>query len=640
MNPPIAPVPAAPEPHKPVVPPQPMSMKKLVLFIVVGLLFIGGITLAAWEEGRVGLFSSFGLKGYKRREADALMVASRGKKPDFKEAFRLYQIDAEKGDGESLRKIGEMYRDGKGVPQSDIKARESWIKAAAPGDIETLIWLADKYRAGDGRALPVNYPEGVRLLRRAASQGDAAAQAKLARQLLAYVSEHPMKLDFDEVLSSRQRDELRSLPKIKELLEYDDVKIAKMTSGELNDKVDAAIAELSETVREKFNWEAYFWLSLSAASSDDPDLRATRDNVAKKLNEKTIERVQGLVAKWSESGAPGNLESPFALDEGPVLDAPADSKQTLSSILEKIRSRASTLPVAQPEPAKPAAPKPAGSAAAPAPAPAVPQKQTSVSSVIAAMPVQSVDPGKTQKFVEAINGAQLAMAVRRNVLINGKHNATYGILAGSYTLAVLELKLCEARFKAIRADSKLVHPSALAYADRLAQLAAGRIAYFNGLIQAAQGVDKGTLTADAFRQQFADYEAWSKREIVGLDAVEAIMTKRLGDDLSIAVPDRNQLYADALKAHEQDVLAKLSAKSNSDIYGMLVAGSWRYGSWTFEFGELRESRLGRPAVLEGEISAPYSVSVVGSATKRNEVFNLTLYFTVSPGGTLRLIGIR
>jgi len=109
-----------------------MSIKKLVLFIVVGLLFIGGITLAAWEEGRVGLFSGFGLKGYKRREADGLMVASKGKKPDFKEAFRLYQLDADKGDGVALRKIGEMYRDGRGVPQSDSKARESWVKAAAP----------------------------------------------------------------------------------------------------------------------------------------------------------------------------------------------------------------------------------------------------------------------------------------------------------------------------------------------------------------------------------------------------------------------------------------------------------------------------------------------------------------------------
>jgi hypothetical protein len=164
--------------------------------------------------------------------------------------------------------------------------------------------------------------------------------------------------------------------------------------------------------------------------------------------------------------------------------------------------------------------------------------------------------------------------------------------------------------------------------------------YFNALQQAAQAVDKGTMTTDSFKRQFADYEAWSTREIVGLDASEAIMTKRLGDELSMVVPDRNQLYAAALQAHENEVRTKLATKSGSDVYGMLVAGGWRYGSWTFEFGEYRESRLGKPEIVEGEISVPYSVSVVGRVTERNEVFNLTLYFTVSPNGSLRLIGIR
>lgn len=642
MNPPIAPVPVPPEPAKPVVPPQPMSVKKLVLFIVVGLLFIGGITLAAWEEGRVGLFSSFGLKGYKRREADALMVASKGKKPDYKEAFRLYQIDAEKGDGEALRKIGEMYRDGKGVPQSYDKARESWIKAAAPGDIGTLLWLADKYRTGDGRALQVSHPEAVRLLRRAASQGDDAAQAKLARQLLTYVGEYQMKLDFDEVLSARQKEELLSLPKIAELLKINsDGTLEKMTSGQLNEKVAAAIAELSEAIREKFNWEAYFWLSLSAASNDDADLRATREGVGAKLKDKTLERVQGLVGKWRQSDAPGNAESPFTLDEGPVLDAPAVNKQTLSALLQQIAAKAATLPEAQPEPAKPAAPKPAGSAAAPIPAPAsLPQKPASVSSVIAAMPVQSVDPEKTKKFIEAMYDAQLGMAVRRNVLVNGKHNATYGTLANSYAAAVVELRVCEAKLKSLRTDSKLVHPDVLAYADRMGQLAAGRIAYFAGLQQAALLVSQDSSKTQDFQRQFSDYEAWSARQLVGLDAAESIMVKRLGDELSISVPDRNQLYSRAASMHESAVLRQLKGKTGSDMYAMLVDEKWYAGGWRFEFGELRESRVGSPVASEGEVSVPVSLAVVGSKTFQSRTFDFTFYFTVNSKGALRLIGVK
>ena len=642
MNPPIAPVPVPPEPAKPVVPPQPMSIKKLVLFIVVGLLFIGGITLTAWEEGRVGLFSSFGLKGYKRREADGLMVASKGKKPDFKEAFRLYQLDADKGDGVALRKIGEMYRDGRGVPQSDSKARESWVKAAAPGDIETLLWLADKYRAGDGRALPVNHPEGIRLLRRAASQGDAAAQAKLARQLLTYVGEYQMKLDFDEVLSARQREELLSLPKIAELLKSNsDGSLEKMTSGQLGEKVAAAIAELSEALREKFNWEAYFWLSLSTASNDDADLRGTRDGVASKLKDKTIERVQGLVAKWSESGAPGNLESPFTLDEGPVLDAPAINKQTLSALLQEISAKAAKLPESLPEPTKPAAPKPAGSASAPASA--APQKPASVSSVIAAMPVVSVDPEKTKKYVQAMYDAQLGMAVRRNVLFGGKHNingqsVNFAIMPQSCLSVINEFKACGAKLKSLRDDSKLVHPDVLAYSDRLGQLLTGRATYFSGLLQAASAALQNPLLASSFDQKVKDYFAWDARERIALDATEAVMIKRLGDELSIALPDRNQLYTEGLRSHERTVLDQLKAKSSSDIYAMIVDGKWKLGDWTFEFGELRESRLGRPVASEGEVRVPYSLSAV-DRNGVSRIFNLNLYFTVNPQGVLRLIGI-
>ena len=649
MNPPIAPVPAAPEPPKPVVPPQPMSVKKLVLFVIAGLLFIGGITLAAWEEGRVGLFSSFGLKGYKRREADALMVASKGKKPDFKEAFRLYQIDAEKGDGESLRKIGEMYRDGKGVPQSDVKARESWIKAAAPGDVETLIWLADKYRTGDGRALPVSHPEVIRLLRRAASQGDAAAQAKLARQLLTYVGEYQMKLDFDEVLSGRQREELLSLPKIAELLKDNaDAKIEKMTSGQLNEKVAAAIAELSEAIREKFNWESYFWLSLSAASSDDPDLRATRDAVASKLKEKTIERVQGLVAKWSESGAPGNLESPFTLDEGPMLDAPAVNKQTLSALLQQIAAKAAALPESQPEPAKPAPAKPTGSAVAPvpapAPAPSAPQKQPSASAVIAAMPVQSVDPAETKKYVDAMYDAQVTMALRRNVLIAGPQNRlngsiNYPQLSVNYEKAGLEINHCSTVLSGIRKSARLVHPDVLAYSDRLGQFLRGRASFVRQLQLRCKEAANGTAYESAAQQTMNDFSQFEQKELAILNAMEAMMVKRIGDELSIAAPERGVLYAQKASEHTKRVVGLIGRQDNSAIYSMLVGGT--FDGWDFEFGEMREAARGSLSVSEeGIVSMPFSVSVVGNQTRSQRVVKMTLFFTVNYAGQLKTTGAQ
>lgn len=644
MNPPIAPVPVPPEPAKPVVPPQPLSLKKLVLFIVVGLLFIGGITLAAWEEGRVGLFSGFGLKGYKRREADGLMVASKGKKPDFKEAFRLYQIDAEKGDGEALRKIGEMYRDGKGVPQSYDKARDSWIKAAAPGDVGTLLWLADKYRSGDGRALQVSHPEAIRLLRRAASQGDDAAQAKLARQLLTYVGEYQMKLDFDEVLSARQKEELLSLPKIAELLKDNaDGKIEKMTSGQLGEKVAAAIAELSEALREKFNWEAYFWLSLSSSNSDDADLRATREGVGAKLKDKTLERVQGLVGKWSQSDAPGNAESPFTLDEGPILDAPAINKQTLSALLQEISAKAAKLPESLPEPSKPSAPKkPAGSASAPA-SPA-PQKPASVSSVIAAMPVVSVDPEKTKKYVDAMYDAQVTMALRRNILIAGPQNRVNGSinypqLSVNYEKAGLEINHCSTVLSGIRKSAKLVHPDVLSYSDRLGQFLRGRASFVSQLQLRCKEAANGTAYESAAQQTMNDFSRFEQKELAILNAMEAMMVKRIGDELSIAAPERTALYVQKTAEHTKAVVSLLGQTDNSALYSMLIGGS--FDGWNFEFGEMREAARGRISVSdEGTVSLPLQVSVVGRASRQQRVLNMTIYFTVNYAGQLRPMGVH
>jgi hypothetical protein len=117
-----------------------------------------------------------------------------------------------------------------------------------------------------------------------------------------------------------------------------------------------------------------------------------------------------------------------------------------------------------------------------------------------------------------------------------------------------------------------------------------------------------------------------------------MMTKRLGDELSIAVPDRNQLYTETLRAHERAVLDQLKSKSSSDIYAMIVDGKWKLGDWTFEFGELRESRVSRPIASEGIVRVPYSLSAV-DRNGVSRIFELNLYFTVTSKGTLRLIGM-
>jgi hypothetical protein len=631
MNPPIAPVPVPPPPAKPVVPPQPMSAKKIMLFLLICLSVIAGITLAAWEEGRVGLFSSFGVKGYKRREA---AILEKGKKSDNKELFRLYQIDAEKGDAEALVKIGEMYRDGKGVPQSYDKARKSWEAAAAPGEVGTLLWLAKKYRVGDGRALPIDHPESLRLLRRAASQNDAEAQAELAQQLLAYAQEYQMKLGFDEVLSARQQSELLTIPKIAELVNMSDDAIKKMTREQLVERVAAAYAELSNALREKFIWETYFWLSLSA--SHNSNAAARRDDVSSRIKDnKTIERIQGLVAKWSEADAPGSEESPFALDEAPVIDTPVVSKQTLYARLEKLEALAATLPESQPAPSSA---KPAGSAAAPS----VPQKPATASSVIAALPVVSVDAAATKKYVDAMYDAQVTMALRRNILIAGPQNRdgngiNYAQLSVNYEKAGLEINHCSMILTGLRKDAKLVHSDVLAYSDRLGHFLRARASFVRQLHLLCKEAANGTAYEAAALKTMDDFSKFEDKELATLNAMEAIMVRRIGDELSVVAPERAALYAQKAAEHSRAVVSLLGQQDNSSLYSMLIGGT--YDGWHFEFGEFREASRGQVSITnEGVVSMPFQVSVVGSVSRRQRIINMTLYFTMNYAGQLKTTG--
>lgn len=622
MNTPITPVPAPPEPPKPVVPPEPISGKKIALYLVIGLFAIVGITLAAWEEGRVNLGAGLGFKGYKRRQADRAATNSNGHKPNYVEAFRLYQLDAEKGDGEALRKIGEMYRDGRGVPQSDAKARDSWNKAAASGDVATLIWLSEKYRVGDGRAMPVNHPESLRLLRRAGSQGDALAQGKLARQLLAYVAEYRMKLEFDEVLSARQKEELLALPKVRELLKANaDGSLEKQTKGKLQGMAAEAGNEVGETLREKFQWEAYFWLSLAAASNDEAELRALRDGVASKLKDKQVERVQGLVAKWSRADAPGIADSPFVMDEGPVVEVPDAPKQSLSALLEEISDKARKKkeePVAAPVPppghtetvsVAPARPLPA-TGARPITNAAEANAKPAYSQVAWTANDESIV--ETKAYVSAMYEAQLDMAVRRNILLSFGNGVTFDRAAKNYGMAGFEVYVCYKKLENLRKTAKMVHPAVLDYSDALAKLLAVRSELLRKVQLKASEIARGQAL-DGEYPPLRDADAsFVKSEYPKVDALEAFMVKRLGSDCSFAPPERAAAYAVAVRNHTIDVERAVSATTDADLYKLMVGIN--LNGWVLGPGELVSSRRGNVTIENDRVKVPMSLTVRHAGT--------------------------
>jgi len=83
----------------------------------------------------------------------------------------------EQGDAVAQSNLGNMYRDGYGVPEDDAEAVRWWRLAAEQGNAYAQANLGFVY--GEGRGVPQDYAEAVRWSRLAAEQGNARGQTNL-----------------------------------------------------------------------------------------------------------------------------------------------------------------------------------------------------------------------------------------------------------------------------------------------------------------------------------------------------------------------------------------------------------------------------------------------------------------------------
>jgi TPR repeat protein len=95
---------------------------------------------------------------------------------DYKTAMRIFGLLAERGNYLAQAKLGDMYRDGEGVPQNYAEAAK-WYRKAAEYDVYAQTSLGFMYALGEG--VPQNYGEAAEWFLKAAMQGDAFAQARL-----------------------------------------------------------------------------------------------------------------------------------------------------------------------------------------------------------------------------------------------------------------------------------------------------------------------------------------------------------------------------------------------------------------------------------------------------------------------------
>lgn len=121
--------------------------------------------------GLVFCFSSMGVAQdfYKGR------VAYDNK--DYREAYRIWKLLAENGDGDAQTGLGMLYSNGLGVGLSQTEAVKWYRLAAAQNDPYAINNLGTKYLKGLG--VKKNLPEAIRLFRLAAEMGNDIAQSNL-----------------------------------------------------------------------------------------------------------------------------------------------------------------------------------------------------------------------------------------------------------------------------------------------------------------------------------------------------------------------------------------------------------------------------------------------------------------------------
>ena len=101
----------------------------------------------------------------------------RGVPQDDAEAARWLRLAAEQGLAAAQGRLGEMYAEGRGVPQSGAEAAR-WLRLAAEQGLAAAQGQLGALYAG-GRGIPRDDAEAQRWVRLAADEGDARAQGQL-----------------------------------------------------------------------------------------------------------------------------------------------------------------------------------------------------------------------------------------------------------------------------------------------------------------------------------------------------------------------------------------------------------------------------------------------------------------------------
>lgn len=624
LVPPSATPPPAPEAPKPV------SRLKIAIWSAVGVLAAAGTTLLAWEQGRVDLFAWLDVRGARRQQADLLVRGHQAS--NAAQLFELYKYDADRKDPLALWEVGNRYQAGDGVGQNDRRARESWEAAAATGDAVCQMRLAEKFERGDRRTIAVDLPRTAELLRMAASQGEDTAQDRLAEFLLRVArGADGDVIAFADILSEDQQNQIRGLESLSAAVSPP----AGLSAAERLSRKRTAIAEVAKLVRVKLQSEAYLWLAILAVDSGSDDVRRRRDSLNGQLSQDELSLAQEAVDRWSAIASPGTKVSPFAKLDGQPMQLPADGKQqTLGEMLKALAKESG-------EPA-PALVVPEVAKAVPAPAP-VAQSADANPAPRPASSGYGFEP--TVAFISELRMIQVGAAVQRNAMLSASYTVN-GRTDGQVNWSFQAIGLSKAAGR-LRAAAKAisareaaaprdVHASAREYGRALSQALERRADCFDVCASCSQDIFAGKIAAAAFgttmKLEMDKQEQFVKQADDAEKAMESALREAFGKASGVAPAEAS--YKSMVESNDLRLRRAIDAMDASKIYS-LVTGI-KYNGWTFEFGEMREVRVGLPEISGGVARFPVQFSVVGNSSGNVRTFSLTLVLSLEGNNVVLL----
>ena len=193
-----------------------------------------------------------------------------------------YRASAERGERWGQHNLGVAYNNGKVVPKDNVQAAYWYRKAADQGDTAAQFFLADIMTGREG--VEADYPEAARLYQMVANA--AHTYSPLAEYYLGnlYADANSTIKDFREAIKWWQ-----------EAAKHGQTLASREIGGLFEKGVEGIIQNFEE---------AYFWYYVAVGDQDPKEVREyqinDRDSMARRLNPELRRQVQERATRWLE----------------------------------------------------------------------------------------------------------------------------------------------------------------------------------------------------------------------------------------------------------------------------------------------------------------------------------------------------